>query len=114
MALKDIQPFSRSELFGGKGRVDIWNLLGREEASPFSAVLWCALEPGGSVGVHRQQVDPEIVVCISGQGQAKVGGTLLPLEPGALAYLPHGESLALRNRGEEPLVYLIVKAKDSA
>ena len=110
MTRNGTKPFSRSNLFGGKGRVDIWNLLWGRSAPPFAAALWCELEPGGSVGVHVQQEHPEIIVCISGEGQLKAGGELHAMEPGSLAYLPHGERLALRNRGESPLVYLIVKA----
>ena len=44
----------REALFGGKGAVTVWNLLGRTPAPPFTAVLSCELDPGGSVGRHRQ------------------------------------------------------------
>ena len=66
--------FTQRDLFGGQGAVDIWNL--RASASPpFSASLWCSLEPNGFVGRHRQQDDPEIVICLSGEGIATIGKT---------------------------------------
>ena len=101
----------REGLFGGTGAVFVWDLLpGPPE--PFSAVLGCELEPGGSVGKHSQQRDPEIVICIEGEGVAEVSGTEHVLRTGVAVALPHGEPLALRNSSSEhPLRYLIIKAQ---
>jgi quercetin dioxygenase-like cupin family protein len=102
----------RAALFGGKGAVLVWDLLGAARLPPFSAALACELEPGGSVGAHVQQRDPEIVICIEGRGVAEVDGEPQALAPGALVALPHGSTLALRNEDErEPLRYLIIKAQ---
>lgn len=107
----DGQPAStQRDLFGGQGEVKIWDLLGREVLAPFSAALACELEPGGSVGAHVQQRDPELVICLDGEGTAQINGAPVQLRPGALARLPHGSTLAIRNAGEGPLRYLIVKA----
>ena len=112
MPLQNRESFTRSNLFGGKGKVEIWNLLGNLGAPPFRAVLWCELEAGGSVGLHRQQHDPEIIICISGTGEAVAANQQHPLEPGKMVYLPHGAALSLRNSSsEENLQYLIIKAK---
>ncbi len=102
----------REALFGGKGAVTVWNLLGREQAPPFAAVLSCELEPGGSVGRHKQQQFPEIVLGLEGDGEATVNGEVKPLSPGDVVFVPHGSSLALANRSEDaPLRYLIIKAR---
>ena len=111
MSIQKITPFTRKDLFGGRGTVNIWNLMGKKNASPFSAVLWCELAPKGIVGLHRQQDDPEIVICIEGQGKAKVSGTEHDLEAGSMVHLPHGSSLAIKNLADSPLRYLIIKAK---
>lgn len=88
----------------------MWDLL-PDPLEPFSAVLACELEPGASVGKHSQQRDPEIVICIEGDGTAVVSGTEHRLHPGATVALPYGETLALRNNAtDRPLRYLIIKA----
>jgi quercetin dioxygenase-like cupin family protein len=101
----------RSALFGGEGTVRVWDLLRGTPALPFSAVLSCELEPRGSVGAHKQQRDPEIVIGVGGHGSAEIDGNERPLGPGDLVYLPHGATLSLKNlSSEESFRYLIVKA----
>jgi len=104
----------REGLFGGAGAVTVWNLLGRAAAPPFSAVLSCELEPGGSVGRHTQQEDPEIVLGLGGDGEATVDGRAHDLGPGDVVYLAHGQVLSIANRSDvTPLYYLIIKARDA-
>jgi quercetin dioxygenase-like cupin family protein len=101
----------RSNLFGGTGDVSVCSLLDGE-GSPFTAVLWCELTPGGSVGRHVQQEFPEIVVGIEGDGAASVDGAPRPLGPGDVVHLPLGSVLSIENRSSERvLTYLIVKAR---
>ena len=102
--------FQRVDLFGGTGTVTIWNIL-KQNQDPFSAALWCELEVGGFVGPHLQQRDPEMVICLSGNGKATVNGVSHQLSTGELVVLPLGATLSIRNEGEEPLTYLIIKAK---
>ena len=102
--------FQRSNLFGGTGTVTIWNIL-KQAQEPFSAALWCELEVGGFVGPHVQQRDPELIICLSGQGTAKVNGQAHKLVTGELVCLSLGATLSIRNEGEELLKYLIIKAK---
>jgi quercetin dioxygenase-like cupin family protein len=101
----------RANLFGGTGDVSVFSLLGGD-ASPFTAVLWCELSPGGSVGPHVQQEFPEIVIGIEGDGAATVNGAPYSLGSGDVVHLPLGSVLSLENRSSErPLTYLIVKAR---
>lgn len=101
---------TRQALFSGRAAVRVWNLVPRPEA-PFSAVLACELEPGGSVGTHVQEHFPEIVVGISGRGVARVNGEPRQLLAGSVIELALGKTLALENgSADEPLRYLIVKA----
>lgn len=104
----------RTGLFGGTGRVKVSDLLGPRAAPPFSAVLFCELDPGGSVGLHQQQRDPELVIGLEGDGEASVQGEPTPLGPGSVVYVPFGATLSLRNLSTEaPLLYLIVKAENA-
>lgn len=112
MAIDDRPPARRDALFGGRGAVYVWDLLGSASAEPFAAVLYCELEPGGSVGPHVQQELPEIVVGLDGDGEARVDERTLPLRAGDVVHLPLGAVLAIDNRSDEqPLSYLIVKAR---
>jgi quercetin dioxygenase-like cupin family protein len=108
------QPDLREELFGGRGVVRVWDLLAdrRTAPTPFTAVLSCELDPGGSVGRHRQEQFPEIVIGLAGSGEAAVNGVAQTLDPGDVVHLPLGAVLELRNRSDsEPLRYLIIKAR---
>ena len=105
---------ARTDLFGGEKTVHVWNLLGRAAAPPFSAVLSCELDPGGLVGAHVQQQDPEIVIGLEGNGEAQVNQASYALGPGDVVYLPLGATLAIVNHSDEaPLRYLIIKAEDT-
>ena len=108
----NIPHFDRSDLFGGKGRVRIWNLIPPNTThAPFTASLWCSLEAMGNVGRHLQQVYPEIIICLSGKGRISVDDASHEFQVGTQVYLPLGSVLAIQNEGEEELEYLIIKAK---
>ena len=105
---------TRNELFGGRGSVQVWDLLAGRGFAPFSAVLACELSAAGSVGRHVQQRDPELVLCAQGCGEILVDGHARPFTPGELALLPHGSSLEIRNSSDTPLRYFIIKAESAA
>lgn len=100
----------REALFGGAGAVRVWELLPDEPTEPFAAALACELDVGGSVGAHVQQREAEIVVCIEGRGTVVVSGVARAFTPGVTAWVPLGAALSLRNEGDAPLRYLIIKA----
>ncbi len=105
-------PDVRNDLFGGRGQVLVWNLLGARAAPPFTAVLSCVLEANGHVGRHVQQAYDEIVVGLTGYGEARVDGKAQAFGPGAVVHLPLGSSLELVNEApDKELRYLIIKAE---
>ena len=106
-------PWTRRELFNGSGAVQLWDLLGRAQAAPFSAALWCELEAGGRVGQHRQQAHPELIICLAGAGLAIVNEQQHKLQPGACVFLPFGALLSLSAAEEGPMSYLIIKAEQA-
>jgi quercetin dioxygenase-like cupin family protein len=114
MELRKGEPRVSLDLFGGRGQVQVWDLLADHDAAPepFIAALSCELEPGGSVGRHVQEYFPEIVIGLAGIGEATVDGRALRLAPGDVVHLPLGGVLELRNGSDrDPLRYLIVKAR---
>lgn len=105
-------PFVRESLFGGHGRVLVWDLLRGRVAPPFTAVLSCVLEEKGYVGRHVQHEYDEIVVGLTGYGEARVNGKTQPFGPGAVVYLPLGSALELVNEApDKELRYLIIKGE---
>jgi len=91
--------------------VRVWDLA-PVPASPFAAILACELEPGGSVGTHLQEHFAEIVIGVEGVGSVLVNDTPAELRSGTVVELPLGHTLSIRNEsGDEPLRYLIVKAR---
>ena len=78
----------RSNLFGGKGDVLIWNLMGARQLPPFSALMLCELSPKGTVGTHVQQTSHEMLLVVAGEGIATVGSTQHPLAPHTVIHLP--------------------------
>ncbi len=105
-------PDVRDSLFGGRGKVLVWDLLGRRAAPPFTAVLSCVLDPGGHVGRHKQSKYDEIVVGLTGYGEARVDGHAQAFGPGAVVYLPLASTLELVNEApDQELRYLIIKAE---
>jgi quercetin dioxygenase-like cupin family protein len=104
----------REALFGGKKSVRVWDLA-PSPALPFAAVLACELEPGGSVGTHRQEHFPEVVIGVEGKGSVLVNGSRTELGSGGVVELPLGHTLSITNESDrEPLRYLIVKARGPA
>jgi quercetin dioxygenase-like cupin family protein len=101
----------RRALFGGVGEVRVWSLM-PGTVPPFECVLGCELDPGGSVGAHRQEACAEVVVVTEGEGLARVGAAEVRLRPGTAVPVPLGAVLSLQNGSSEaPLRYLIVKAR---
>ncbi|HEV8547977.1 MAG TPA: cupin domain-containing protein [Polyangiaceae bacterium] len=101
----------RQALFGGERSVRVWNLV-PAPAAPFTAVLACELEPGGSVGVHLQEHFPELVIGVEGTGSVRVNGLAADFGAGRVVELPLGHTLAISNESDSvPLRYLIVKAR---
>ena len=107
--------FEQTDLFNGRGRVEIDDLLGGQHLPPFREVLFCRLDPGAWVGAHRQEHYPELLLVASGRGRALVQGQSQELEVGSLVLLPLGHSLELHNIDEHNcLTYFIVKAQESS
>jgi len=104
----------REALFGGRACVRVWDLA-PNPATPFAAVLACELEAGGRVGAHVQEHFPEIVIGVEGAGSVFVNGARLEFGAGRVAEVPLGQTLAVSNdSAQEPLRYLIVKARSAA
>jgi quercetin dioxygenase-like cupin family protein len=100
----------RRELFGGTGEVRVWDL--GATTPPFTAVLYCELDPGGRVGAHVQQSDHEVVIVVAGEAVLYVDGAPKACREGDAVAVPLGARLEIDNASAEaPVRYVIVKAK---
>ncbi|MFO0663648.1 MAG: cupin domain-containing protein [Polyangiaceae bacterium] len=100
----------RKALFGGSGEVRVWMLLG-PVVPPFDCALACELSVGGSVGKHIQETCAEVLVFVEGEGEVTVADMTGMMRPSATVVVPQGETLSIRNTGNIPLRYLIIKAR---
>lgn len=100
----------RRELFGGTGEVRVWDL--GAATPPFTAVLYCELDPGGRVGAHVQQSDHEVVIVVSGEAVVYVDGAARGCAEGDAVAVPLGARLEIDNASAQaPVRYVIVKAR---
>jgi quercetin dioxygenase-like cupin family protein len=101
----------RNALFGGTGAVRVWDL--GATTPPFTAVLYCELDPGGRVGEHVQEADQEVVIVVAGEAVLYVDGRARASVPGDAVALPLGSRLSIDNASPtDPVRYVIVKARD--
>ncbi len=111
MFATDFGRWVRHDLFGGRGAVQVSDLLGPRAAAPFEAVLACELDPNGEVGEHHQAGAHEIVVTIEGRGRITVDRDTTDVVAGTVVFVKLGSVLSIENvSSEAPLRYLIVKA----
>jgi mannose-6-phosphate isomerase-like protein (cupin superfamily) len=67
-------------------------------------MIWSALPPGGSAGLHVHHRADEFFYVISGVGVASVGGKDVPIEAGDVVFVPKGQEHKLKNSsGTDPL-----------
>lgn len=111
MFATDFGRWVRHDLFGGRGAVQVSDLLGPRPAAPFEAVLACELDPLGAVGQHHQAGAHEIVVALEGKGRITVDGEPTDVAAGTVVFVKLGSVLSIENVSPDaPLRYLIVKA----
>ncbi len=80
---------------------------------PEPAGMFCdvyCLRPGQAQKVHAHAGSDKLVLCISGQLVAIVGGEELPLPPGSAVHAPAGVPHGLRNDGRMEAIAYVVTA----
>jgi mannose-6-phosphate isomerase-like protein (cupin superfamily) len=100
---------THENLFGGRGRVQVWNCTASKDPDPFVAVLLCTLDANGIVGRHKQKRFTESVLCLAGSGQVTCDSSVLLFSPGVSVTISSEMILSIENLSEVPLVYTITK-----
>jgi quercetin dioxygenase-like cupin family protein len=67
-----------------------------------TAIVYFELEPGQHLGTHTDSAE-EILLIVSGEGEATIGDERAAVQPGTLAVVPALAPHSVKNTGEETL-----------
>jgi len=82
-------------------------LLGREQFdSKNLAITWVECAPGSMQAVHGHPDSEQVYVVVRGRGVMQVGGEMQEVSEGTLVFIPPGAAHAIKNAGDEPLVFV--------
>lgn len=100
---------------GGEGTLYGKFSFTRDKATKDQAIKeigWMTLQPGDSVGYHQHTSNEDSYIIISGKGTfVDSDGKEYPVEAGDITIARKGDSHALINSGDEPLIFLDVIAE---
>jgi mannose-6-phosphate isomerase-like protein (cupin superfamily) len=99
----------REQMRGGKGKVEITHIFGKDEIRGKARL--CAritLQPGCSIGMHEHVDEEEIYHIIEGTGVVNDNGTEYTVSPGDSVLTGGGASHSIENTGDKPLVLMAV------
>ena len=74
------------------------------------SVTWVEGAPGSEQPVHGHSENEQVYVIVRGRGVMKVGEEQRELGPGTLVFVPPGTDHAIRNNGQEVLLYVSATA----
>jgi mannose-6-phosphate isomerase-like protein (cupin superfamily) len=74
------------------------------------AITWVEGDPGSEQPPHAHPTNEQIYVIVRGRGMMRVGGEEREVAAGTLVFVPPGTSHAIRNTGNEPVVFVSATA----
>jgi mannose-6-phosphate isomerase-like protein (cupin superfamily) len=90
----------------GDGQVSHLLLAEGQFGSRNLAVTWVEGAPGSQQPVHAHPDSEQAYVIVRGSGRMLLADEEREVGPGTLVFIPPGTPHAIRNNGEEPLVYV--------
>lgn len=82
-------------------------LLGREQfGSKNLAITWVEGAPGSMQAVHGHPDNEQVYIIVRGRGVMQIGDEMEEVREGTLVFIPPGAAHALKNTGDEPLVFV--------
>ncbi|MDR3260065.1 MAG: cupin domain-containing protein [Fusobacteriaceae bacterium] len=113
----ELETWDRENVAGGKGMFSGKFSFTRNNAKPeytIKEIGWMTLLPGDFLGVHAHTDNEDSYIVISGVGEfTDNDGVVTKIEAGDITITRAGQSHAIKNIGEEPLIFLDIVAKDS-
>ena len=86
------------------------NQTGAQDA--FKEIGWLTLPKGAAIGLHKHTNNEDVYIIISGKGLfTDSNGVEIEVGPGDITIARPGQSHALKNIGDEPLVFINVIAQ---
>jgi quercetin dioxygenase-like cupin family protein len=83
--------------------------VGEETGAEVLRVHLSSINPGEAAHPPHEHDGEEIIFLISGSGMATLGETEEPMEAMAALFAPEGTRHGLRNSGDTPITYLIIR-----
>ncbi|MEA4853294.1 MAG: cupin domain-containing protein [Christensenella sp.] len=103
---KTTQSTEKREGFcGGKGTAELLHWIAEEEKCPhLRKAATLVLPCGATMGSHRHEGEAELYLVWQGSGRYDDNGVSVAVGPGSVMICRSGQSHALENTGEVPLV----------
>ena len=68
------------------------------------------LKPGSDCGQHTTGINEEMLIFLSGNGQAIIGDKTFPVSKGKITYIPPQTIHNIKNTSDKPLIYIFCVA----
>jgi mannose-6-phosphate isomerase-like protein (cupin superfamily) len=111
----ELKTWDREKVAGGQGLLAGEFSFTRDEAKDSHVIKeigWMTLQPGASIGLHSHADNEDAYIIISGEGTfTDSEGHKIKVTGGDITIARSGDSHALENTGQVPLVFLDVIAK---
>jgi mannose-6-phosphate isomerase-like protein (cupin superfamily) len=108
MDLRSLANSPRNER--GHGQVSHLLLAKGEFGSQHLCVTWVECQPGSQQPLHAHPAQEQVYVIVRGQGQMLVAGEVHEVSEGTLVFVPPATPHAIRNDGQDLLVYVSATA----
>jgi len=90
----------------GGGQVSRLLLTAGQFGSCQLSVTWVECQPGSQQALHAHPAHEQVYVIVQGRGQMLVGAEACEVGRGTLVFVPPATPHAIRNTGNQPLVYV--------
>ena len=100
---------ARSQMGGGKGIVDVIQILEKDELKGHGRLFARnILKPGTSIGYHQHVGDFEIYYIAKGEGVFDDNGVSVPVKAGDVGIIDNLQSHAIENTGNDDMEVIAV------
>ena len=102
----NVQTLDQSPRNHRGGQVSHLLLAPGQFGSEHLAITWVEGQPGSEQPVHSHPTNEQVYVIVRGRGTMTVGDETEEVGPGTAILVPPNTGHAIRNTGEEPLVFI--------